>query len=545
MNKRLRLSLGLLSGLLFLLPALSEAAPLHRFALLVGHNRGGQGLAKLRYATSDAAKMKDVLQQMAGYPSSHVWLLTNPSIQRTRRTFSTIRQRIKAIRKKQPNASVLLLVYYSGHAKRGKFLLGGKPLPFRELQTFLRTSGATLRLAILDACETGGMTLQKGLRRRKKGFKVPYLHLAPTAKGEVIITASGERESAHEDPVLRGGIFTHYWVTGLRGAADRDRDGHVTLQEAYRYAYSRTLERTILSVYGPQRARFRKQLAGFGELILSTLRKPKAWLYLRRGLTGRFFIWNVRRDMLLAELKKQKGRSTTIALLPGRYVLQWRRRGGVYAAKIALEKGQRLRLGLVGRNVAYTQHTTRGSAPLSNDASTWRVFQGQMDGPSMDVKYQIGWSGLGQSVLHQGPSLSFLTPLTDILNGRTSLLTRLTYQYGFASNNTNFQYDMHLLHLDLGWMWNVVHRQFWMVSLGLRVRVSPLFQVVPSRSERSGDTLLSFMFGSGLLLNVQYALSQRWFLTADLDGGVRILNLANNWTARWTLAFSLGVGVRF
>lgn len=517
---------------------------LHRFALLLGHNQGGKGLPTLRYATSDAAKMKDVLVQMAGYKAKNIWLLTNPSLQRTRKTFQTIRNRIQRIRRQQPKSSVLLLVYYSGHAKRGRFLLGGKPLPFGEMQTFLRTSGATLRLAILDACETGGMTLQKGLRRRKQGFKVPYLHLAPTAKGEVIITASGERESAHEDPALRGGIFTHFWVTGLRGAADRDRDGHVTLQEAYRYAYSRTLERTILSVYGPQRARFRKQLAGFGELILSTLRKPKAWLFLRRNLTGRFFIWNLRRDMLLAELKKRKGRATTIALLPGRYVLQWRRRGGVYAAKIAIKKGQRLRLGLVGRNVAYTQHAIRGDQPASEDVGAWKVFRGQMDGPSLDMKYQLGWSGLGQSVLHQGPSLGILTPLTGVFDGRTSLLTRLTYQYGSVLGSPSFVYDLHMLHLDVGWMWNLVHQPFWMVSLGLRVRVSPLFQAIPGNNGRDGDTLLSFLFGSGLLLNVQYALSQRWFLTADLDGGVRFLNLANAWTARWTLAFSLGVGVR-
>jgi uncharacterized caspase-like protein len=38
-----------------------------------------------------------------------------------------------------------------------------------------------------------------------------------------------------ELPELGHGIFTYYLVQGLRGAADGDRDGIVTLQELYKY----------------------------------------------------------------------------------------------------------------------------------------------------------------------------------------------------------------------------------------------------------------------------------------------------------------------
>ncbi len=36
-------------------------------------------------------------------------------------------------------------------------------------------------------------------------------------------------------PELGHGLFTHFLVQGLRGAADLDRDGIVSLQEIYQY----------------------------------------------------------------------------------------------------------------------------------------------------------------------------------------------------------------------------------------------------------------------------------------------------------------------
>ena len=36
-------------------------------------------------------------------------------------------------------------------------------------------------------------------------------------------------------PELGHGLFTHFLVQGLRGAADLDRDGIVSLQEVYQY----------------------------------------------------------------------------------------------------------------------------------------------------------------------------------------------------------------------------------------------------------------------------------------------------------------------
>ncbi len=65
------------------------------------------------------------------------------------------------------------------------------------------------------------------------------LRIALTAPAEAatvaIITASRPAEVSIELPELGHGIFTYYLVNGLKGAADLNRDGIVSLQELYEY----------------------------------------------------------------------------------------------------------------------------------------------------------------------------------------------------------------------------------------------------------------------------------------------------------------------
>ena len=51
----------------------------------------------------------------------------------------------------------------------------------------------------------------------------------------MILTASAANEVSMEDDDLGHGIFTYYLIRGLKGLADYDGDGYVTVDEAYRY----------------------------------------------------------------------------------------------------------------------------------------------------------------------------------------------------------------------------------------------------------------------------------------------------------------------
>ncbi|HAA58474.1 MAG TPA: hypothetical protein DCE42_27170 [Myxococcales bacterium] len=317
---------------------------IRRYALLIGNNSAGGRGKPLQWAEADARKIRDVLVQVSGFQKRHTWLLLNQKAQDVIKAMKDIRKHIQTWHAQRPTRKAILFVYYSGHAKDEHLLMGKTSLSFTRLHQLFRSTGAHLRLGIFDACESGALTKMKGLRRQKKEFHVPFIQLSTAAKGEVIITAAGPQENAHEDKKLRGGIFTHYLASGMRGAADDDKNGLVTLEETYQYAYARSLKRTIFSSHGPQRARFLKKLSGQGSFVLASLNNSQSHLHVTSALEGQFFIWDAKERSLFAEFKKVRGTSLQLALRPGRYMLHWRQGTTTYGTPIELKKHQRLTL---------------------------------------------------------------------------------------------------------------------------------------------------------------------------------------------------------
>src|SRR5439155_13901499 len=87
-----------------------------------------------------------------------------------------------------------------------------------------------------------------------------------TTKGIAVMASSTAQELSQESDELKGSYFTHHLITALRGAADSDGDGRVSLDEAYRYAYRRTLASTATTQVGSQHVTLETDLAGQGEV---------------------------------------------------------------------------------------------------------------------------------------------------------------------------------------------------------------------------------------------------------------------------------------
>ena len=73
------------------------------------------------------------------------------------------------------------------------------------------------------------------------------------AEGTAFISSSTADENSQESDRLRGLFFSHHLVNALRGAADRNSDGLVTLAECYEYTYAQTLRSSgqTLSIQHP------------------------------------------------------------------------------------------------------------------------------------------------------------------------------------------------------------------------------------------------------------------------------------------------------
>ncbi|MBI5497529.1 MAG: caspase family protein [Deltaproteobacteria bacterium] len=303
----------------WVLPATARADVVRR-ALLISHADGGKGLQKLRYADRDVAKVKDTLVDLGGFLPGDVDVAKDEDSPGVLRRLAVIEERIRS--DKAAGRETLLLVYYSGHSKDGFLRLGATRLDLDLLRGLLQDSGADVRIAVLDSCGAGELTREKG------GSRAPPLVVsvddALTARGQVIIASSSETEASQESDEIQGSFFTHYWVSGLRGDADRSGDGRVTLEEAYAYAYERTVSATLHTRAGIQHPTYRYNLRGAGDVVLANLRGISSGVTLPEELAGRFVVFDMERQRVVAEVDKARGKSLRIAVKGGTYAIKKR-----------------------------------------------------------------------------------------------------------------------------------------------------------------------------------------------------------------------------
>ncbi|MGC4117675.1 MAG: caspase family protein [Myxococcales bacterium] len=251
----------------------SEAAT-RRLALVAGSNAGSGSRPALRYAESDAAKMARVLVEVGQVAQPDVILLLSPTLEELEKGFDTLQG--AALRLRNGDDRILATFYFSGHSDGEALELGAQRFPISRLKARMAQVPADVRLTIVDACRSGAAVEAKG-GQRAPAFDI---RLADdlVSSGEVVLASSAANELALESPEVRGSYFTHYLVSGLRGAADASGDGQVTLGEAYRFAYNHTVAATSATLHDPQHPTYDFRLTGQGELVLAVLSEPTSSL---------------------------------------------------------------------------------------------------------------------------------------------------------------------------------------------------------------------------------------------------------------------------
>ncbi len=324
-------SLGLLLALVIAVPAAAEAAT-RRLAVVVGNNAGTGAQPALRYAETDAAKVARVLVEVGQVEQADVQLLLGASAAELERAFDALERTIREVRR--GDARVLVLFYFSGHSDGEALELGTERFGFARLKARLAQLAPDVRLAIIDACRSGAAVAAKG-GRKAPPFDI-RLSDALVATGEVILASSAADELALESPEVKGSYFTHYLVSGLRGAADASGDGLVTLGEAYRFAYDHTVSATSGTLRDPQHPTYDFRLAGQGELVLTTVAERTAGLELPEGLE-RALVLDLARDQVVAEVPA--GSRVRLALPPGRYAVRALRDGAWAFTRLEVAAG--------------------------------------------------------------------------------------------------------------------------------------------------------------------------------------------------------------
>lgn len=298
-------------------PSLAQPDVPDAWAIVVGSNRPGPGQAPLRFAVDDADRVADVFVELGDVPADQVLRLVDPEPEEVLAALDTVRVALEARQGRHDR----VLFYYSGHARSGGLDLGADILPLDQLRRHLLELPAELRLVVLDACQSGAISAARGVTSAPSFSTASVKGLE--AAGTAIIASSAGDELSQESDEVGGGYFTHHLVVGLRGAADANADGHVTLSEAYDYAYVHTLVSTATTAIGRQHPSLELDLQGHGALTLT--RPERATGRLRFGVDdeGTVMLVRERTGAVVAEIDKVSGDELTLAMAPGAYTVSW------------------------------------------------------------------------------------------------------------------------------------------------------------------------------------------------------------------------------
>ncbi|MCC7380950.1 MAG: caspase family protein [Deltaproteobacteria bacterium] len=294
--------------LLTLMPRAVEAGPPPRLWLAAAANNAGLSAdPPLRYAESDARAVLSALGDVTPIAGPRVVHLPGATLLSLRGFFERARREL--------GPEDTLIFFLSSHGDRAGAHLGGSLLDWAVLQRWIGALPAGRVIAIVDACQSGALIGEKGFVR---GPPIVVAASAVSPRGHLLITSSGANEVSHESILLAGSPFTHHLISGLRGAADGDHDGQVTVFELYQHTFERTVASTLESPLGPQRPRQRVDLAGAGDWVVGRTAEPGARLLGSRRRAERCWVLDDEEQRVVGEI----GGAERIGLRPGRYVVK-------------------------------------------------------------------------------------------------------------------------------------------------------------------------------------------------------------------------------
>jgi hypothetical protein len=214
-------------------------------ALVIGveHYRD---LPRVDHARADAEHMRDYLRDVLDLPEDHIVLLTDGNA-----SLTDINKYIDGWLPKMARTADRLYFYFAGHGSPDVTSGSAHLVPYDGDPRFLAQTGINLgqlydRLAksgvrevvvMLDACFTGSggrSVLPKGARPLVR-VATPSRPPAPVS----VMTAAGPSQITGPYAPGDSGLFTHFLMEGLAGAADTDGDSQISADELIRYVRPR------------------------------------------------------------------------------------------------------------------------------------------------------------------------------------------------------------------------------------------------------------------------------------------------------------------
>jgi hypothetical protein len=221
------------------------------WAIVIGINQY-QKAQNLKYAVNDARAFKDYLKDYVGIPDERIFYLANQDA-----TKSKIESLLGTTIKRKASKDDTVIIFYAGHGAVEpdpsnldgdgfeKYLLPhdadledlySTAISMNDIQTIFMRIRTDRLIFIADTCysgASGGRTMTAAKTRANLSDK--FYERISKGKGRVIISSCSANEISKEDDNLKHGIFSYYMLEGLKGRADQDGDGIITVSELFSY----------------------------------------------------------------------------------------------------------------------------------------------------------------------------------------------------------------------------------------------------------------------------------------------------------------------
>jgi len=244
-------------------PVVSAKTKPNAYAIVIGIEQYQQGLPKADFATRDAQVTKDYLTKVMGYQEENVVLLTNE-----RATKSGVEKYVEHWLPNRVEKDASVFIYYSGHGSPNPKTSDAYLVPYDGDPAFVDATGYSLKrlyeqlgklpakevVVMLDSCFSGAggrSVIAEGMRPMGLSIETPIL----AGNKTVVLAASSGTQVSSTFKAQGHGLLTYYFLKGLKGEADANKDGSVDLSEVFAYVkpqVERTARRDFNNEQTPQ-----------------------------------------------------------------------------------------------------------------------------------------------------------------------------------------------------------------------------------------------------------------------------------------------------
>ncbi len=217
----------------------------HAVAVVIG-NADYEHASAVAFAKNDAATVRRYLIETMGYDPANILYLENATLADFNTLFGNAGARRSKLRDYVRDGKSDVFVYYSGHGvpdqneggspyfvpvNADPNYITGSGYPVTQLRENLANLPARSLTVVIDACFSGMTAAGDVLLRDVSPALLVVRNEVAAPEGSVYMASAGPDQVSTWYREKKHSMFTYWWLKGLSGAADADRNRQVTVGE--------------------------------------------------------------------------------------------------------------------------------------------------------------------------------------------------------------------------------------------------------------------------------------------------------------------------